>query len=139
MEAPFFVYLPHELNVLDLLNERFDNQLNHNERFDVFDFSTQDGKTHIEYKARECSISQYPTTIIGFNKIDEAIDGINEDPTRRYIFVFHFIPDDKYVFYEFQKRDLKRFRVSLVRFKKALRPHFNIPISSLRPLDELVI
>lgn len=139
MEAPFFVYLPRELNVFDLLNDKFDNRLKHNERFDVFDFSTNDGNINIEYKARECSISQYSTTIIGFNKIEEAIDGINEDPTRRYIFVFHFLPEDKYVFYEFQKRDLKRFRVSLVRLKKVQRPHFNIPISSLRPLEELVI
>lgn len=137
MESSFLVYLPRELDVLNLLNEKFDHKFKHNERFSVFDFETLDGRINIEYKTREISIFQYSTTIIGFNKIEEAYDSITADPCKRFIFIFFFIPDRKYVYYEFAKNDLKKFRVSAIRFNKRLRPHFHIPINILRPLEEL--
>ena len=135
----YYVYLPHEIDFLTILNKRFGDKFIQNGRFDTHDFSTIDKSITIELKTRNCSINTYSTTIIGCNKFDDAIIECEKYPSKRFYYIFAFdtlIKDKKqYVFYEFNKKDTRTFKVTSIKN----RPYFNIPISILKPLHELQV
>jgi hypothetical protein len=59
-----------EEELLPKLEEKF-GKLNKLSQYSVFDF--ENDKVVIELKSRKCSITKYPTTIVGKNKIDRGI------------------------------------------------------------------
>ena len=71
-----------EEELLPKLEEKF-GKLNKLSKYSVFDF--ENDKVIIELKSRKCSISKYPTTIVGKNKIDKGIV-----QTKEVYFFFNF-------------------------------------------------
>ena len=76
-----------ELKVLNYLNELPENQEHpftiYKNKFSTFDFKNNNG-TIAELKSRRCSHSDYPTTMIGYNKIERAENSSE-------IFKFYFL------------------------------------------------
>ena len=87
-----------EKNVQGQLEELVGNKLSHSGKFAVLDFTTTDNTIYVELKTRRHYHNQYPTTIVGLNKIKFC-----KDPTKKYYFAFAFNDGLYYIQYE---RDL---------------------------------
>lgn len=72
-----------EQDLLPILKQYFKLDLKPLRRFDIFDYSAED--TLIELKSRRTPIAQFPTTIVGKNKLDYA-----EKSGKTCYFVFNY-------------------------------------------------
>ena len=68
-------------------------------RYNLFDFIGKD--YYIEIKSRKNKLTQYPTTIVGINKINKAKELIKEG--NRILFIFNFT--DSIDFWEYKGLD----------------------------------
>lgn len=80
--------------LLHTLNKYFKCNFKKTSTFESVDFIDKDRKIVVELKTRRNTRYQYPTTMIGSNKVEEAEKHINnpEGPYRVY-FVFKFTDD----------------------------------------------
>lgn len=72
-----------EVNNLSILETYFQTKLKHNGTFHCFDYSNDSRTIFVELKTRRINHNQYPTAIIGKNKVDFC-----NDPNVDYYFVF---------------------------------------------------
>ena len=118
-----------EQEILDLLSLKFGEINKTTDKYNPFDFEGSNIK--IELKTRRIKSDQYPTTMIGYNKIK-----LCKDPNISYYFVFKFT--DKTLYCQYCIEDFKDFEV-----KKSGRSdrgcietndYLYIPISFLKQL-----
>jgi len=101
------------------------------DQFSSFDASST--TTKYEIKTRRNRYSQYPTTMIGVNKIREYDISLG-----RLVFVFHFTDGLYYIEYTpiaFEKYDIQNVRAVRGRGLTTETPHFFIPIEDLIHID----
>lgn len=58
------------------------------DRFATFDFISEDENIILELKSRRCKSNQYPTTIVGLNKIEKAKELQKSDKVVKFLFNF---------------------------------------------------
>jgi len=68
------------------LQKYLSTTLNHNGTYAIFDFSNPTNTVHVELKTRRIRHNQYPTAIIGKNKVDFC-----NDPANSYYFVYSYL------------------------------------------------
>jgi len=111
--------LPKEDKVLKICQDQFDKNLVKTVgRFNRFDFTSD--SFLIELKSRRCHVDTYPTTMVGYNKIEYA----KKYPDKQVIFCFNFEGDQLY-YHKYQPDktyDIKPFNN---------RPYCYIPTSEL--------
>lgn len=97
-------------------------------KFDLFDFENDNYK--VELKCREVERMKYPTTIIGYDKIEKGLLYIKEN--KRIIFYFAFKNDGLYRF-ELNDDNYKDFKASFIgcRFRQIKKKHLEIPVEVL--------
>ena len=75
-----------EKSLLKNIKDRFGCDIRKiEENYSLFDY-TNDKNIFIELKSRRVSKNQYPTTMVGYNKIKMC----EKNPTNTYFFVFNF-------------------------------------------------
>lgn len=138
--SKFAVYLPYEVNVLEDLKTAFGDRFIHNDRYSTYDFTTNNEEVYIEVKNLECHHLKYEYVPIGFNKIAYALEMLQECDAKRFIFIYNYINDNIRLFYEFHKKDLKRFRVSSLKLTgHSPKPHFWVPRNEFKEMHLLTI
>ena len=73
-----------EVKLQDLLIEKFGALKKTPTQYDLFDF--EGDNLLVELKSRRCNHDTYPDTMIGYNKIEYAIN----NPDKKVIFCFNF-------------------------------------------------
>ena len=58
------------------------------DKFATFDFMSEDNTMILELKSRRCKSNQYPTTIVGLNKIQKAKELVQNDKVVKFLFNF---------------------------------------------------
>lgn len=106
-------------------------ELKCNNQFNLFDFENDNFK--IELKTREVGKTKYPTTIIGYDKIEKGLEFIEEG--KRVIFYFGFKNDGLFKF-ELKGDNYLNLKISNVgcRFRNASgkeKLHMEIPVELL--------
>lgn len=95
-------------------------------RWDTYDFKGED--VTIELKSRKNPYNQYPTTIVGMNKIDEIQVG------ETIYFFFNFT--DGLYYWEYKEND---YNVIMIQRRDRqhipAKPHLSIPITDLVKLE----
>jgi hypothetical protein len=89
-----------EEELLPVLETKF-GKLTKLSRYSVFDF--ENDSVIIELKSRKCSISKYPSTLVGKNKIDKAILQMKD-----VYFCFNF--DEGLYYYQFTNDSIGKVR-----------------------------
>ena len=69
-----------------IIEEDINEELNSNNKFNLFDFENLNFK--VELKTREVERMKYKTTIVGYDKIEKGLEFIKEE--KRVIFYFGF-------------------------------------------------
>jgi len=115
-----------EDRLVEIINEKWNSGLVKMPENSILDFRSSSGGYYVEIKSRRNRYNQYPTTMVGYNKIRHIIDnGLN------CIFVFAFTDGDYY--YTFNPND--EFEVSKGGRNDRGRPEYNqywyIPIVKL--------
>lgn len=106
-----------EVNNLNALETHFNTKLKHNGTFHCFDYSNEGQTIFIELKTRRVKHNQYPTALIGKNKVDFC-----KDPNIDYYFVFcysdglYYLKYDKALFDTFKVEDdyMRTYRLGCV-------------------------
>jgi len=118
--------LAKELLLKPVLEAFCGKELQGNKQFDTFDF-VGEGIT-IELKSRKNPYNQYPTTIVGMNKIEEIKVG------ERVYFFFNFT--DGLYYWEYKENN---YRVLMIQRRDRryipAKPHLSIPITDLVKLE----
>lgn len=109
-----------EKKLKSILDKRFGVLTKKTERFSIIDF--ENDKYLVELKSRKISSSHYPTTIIGYNKIEEFLRS-----GKKCYAVFHFT-DNKTLYYKITNKKIKGLEIGYVYDKK----HLFIPIKLLK-------
>lgn len=92
-----------EVKNLAILSTFVGSQLNRTKMYSIFDYTDESNTIFVELKTRRINHDQYPTAIIGKNKVDYC-----SDPTKKYYFCFCYndglytIQYDPKVFEEFE-------------------------------------
>lgn len=79
-----------ELQVKRILPEIYNQKFRDysTDRYATFDFISEDENIILELKSRRCKSNQYPTTIVGLNKIEKAKELVKNDKTVKFLFNF---------------------------------------------------
>jgi hypothetical protein len=102
-------------NQKDIINELdlfFDTSFTEQSRFSLFDFIDKNNTIYVELKTRRITRNQYPTTLMGKNKIEFC-----NDPSKKYYFVFSYIDGMYYI--EYDKKVFDKFECS--KYKRSER------------------
>jgi hypothetical protein len=121
-------YLKSELDLLPKLQEYFNKDIQHiKTKYSPYDY--KDDNTYYELKTRNNCLNEYPTTMIGYDKI-------NKD--KETIFLFKYIDGLYYIKYNkdnFKDYNLKLFRRTDRGCKEKLKYYIYIPIEDLIKID----
>ena len=114
-----------ENNIIDCIEKHFDTKITKTyDYYDLMDFYDDDN--YYEIKSRRNKYNQYPTTMIGYNKILYSQKSIKD-----VYFIFSFT-DGNY-FYKYDKND--NFNINMGgrddRRKEEFKKYFYIPIENL--------
>ena len=121
-----------------ILEYFFNVKLINTENYHTFDYASVDGAPNtlmIELKSRRVKMNQYPTTMVGYNKIEKAIKLMKtENGGYQIYFVFDF--DDCIAYYKFTRlyNDYKRKGGRRDRGKAEIKDYYYIPITKLRTI-----
>ena len=85
----------HERNVLERLQTQFNSTLMRGGTYDTMDYTNPAKTLFIELKSRRINHNQYPTAIIGRNKVRFC-----SDPTKEYYFVYNYEDGLFYIKYD---------------------------------------
>jgi hypothetical protein len=119
--------------VITELDSYFDTSFTELSRFSLFDFVGKNNTIYVELKSRRITHNQYPTSLIGKNKIEFC-----NDPLKKYYFVFSYIDGMYYI--EYDKKVFSKFECS--KYKRGERVGIYdgeketifIPTNLLKPL-----
>lgn len=126
-----------EKRLLKKLQEKFNDRHLYKScnTFDPFDFYGM--KTVIELKSRNVCKDDFPTTMIGMNKI-EMCETLYELQGKKIYFVFEFI--DGLYYWRYNKEKVKQYSVefsgTMKRGKDERKNHLMIPIEDLKMIEE---
>jgi len=111
-----------------IIEKDIKDKLNSNNQFNLFDFENLNFK--VELKTREVEKTKYPTTIVGYDKIEKGLEFIKEG--KRIIFFFGFKLSGLYKF-ELTDENYKDLKISNVgcRFRETKKKHLEIPVELL--------
>lgn len=114
-----------ENNIIDCIEKHFDTKITKtNGYYDLMDFYDDDN--YYEIKSRRNKYNQYPTTMIGYNKILYAQKSIKD-----VYFIFSFTDGNYY--YKYNDND--KFNINMGgrddRGKEEFKKYFYIPIENL--------
>lgn len=87
-QKDYEIGLKNEHNTKPILESYFGCKLNEQDRFNTFDYISQDNSIYIELKCRNNTHSKYPTTMVGMNKVIKGYDLINMEKTVKFCFKF---------------------------------------------------
>ena len=124
-----------EKSTKPILEYFFDVKLVETENYHTFDYASIDGAPKplmIELKSRRVKMNQYPSTMVGFNKIEKAVKLMkSENGGYQIYFVFDF--DDCIAYYKFTRviDSYKRKGGRRDRGKAEIKDYYYIPISKL--------
>jgi hypothetical protein len=100
-------------------------------KYAIIDWSNQSNTIYLELKSRRLNHNDYPTTIIGINKINYC-----KDPTKTYYFAFSFL--DGLYFIKYDKDLFKTFQIKKQQIKYRsdvghieIKENIHIPIKLL--------
>lgn len=120
--------LKSELDLLPRLQEYFNKDIQHiKTKYSPYDY--KDNDTYYELKTRNNCLNEYPTTMIGYDKI-------NKD--KETIFLFKYIDGLYYIKYNkdtFKDYNLKLFCRNDRNCKEKLKYYMYIPIEDLIKID----
>jgi len=122
-------------NAEDILHKRIEEffkcSLTKTQRYDIFDYISLYNKMFFELKSRKNKKLQYPTTMIGFNKIIFGKQKISEG--YRVILLFNFT--DKLCYYELTNENINEELVRIAgrndRGRAEYKKHYFIPVKDL--------
>jgi len=111
-----------------IIEKDIKDKLNSNNQFNLFDFENLNFK--VELKTREVEKTKYPTTIVGYDKIEKGLEFIKEG--KRIIFFFGFKLSGLYKF-ELTDENYKDLKISNIgcRFRETKKKHLEIPVELL--------
>lgn len=92
-----------EQDVQPRLEQHFNVKLVKQSGCAIFDYVNDDKSVYIELKARRNTKNQYPTTMVGYNKIVEAIELLKNNTTVYFAFSF----TDRLSYYKFNPDTFK--------------------------------
>ena len=87
-QKDYEIGLENENKTKPQLESYFGCKLNEQDRFNTFDYISQDKSIYIELKCRNNTHSKYPTTMVGMNKIIKGYDLINMKKSVKFCFKF---------------------------------------------------
>jgi hypothetical protein len=115
-----------EERIIKVIEKKWDVKLFKNWRSSVIDFTTQNNEYHIELKSRRNDYNKYPTTMVGYNKIEYI-----KKHNLSCIFVFAFTDGDYYYIYN----ENDEFKINIGgrcdRGKPEFKKYYYIPIEKL--------
>lgn len=117
-----------EINQLDLIQYAIDSNLKRSKKNAIFDYYSDN--TLVELKSRRNNHNTYPTTMVGYNKIEYA----NKFPEKQAYFCFCFL--DGLYYYKYNKDDKLEVRLGgrRDRGRDEIKEYCYIPISLLRKI-----
>ncbi len=119
-----------------IIESRFDIKLTKASKFHNFDFLCESTKTLYEIKSRKNNHNTYPTTMIGYNKLD-FIKFKQEKTYKHFVFMFNFIDGLYYI--KYNKKLFDTFEVKIGgrrdRNKDELKDYLYIPIQYLVKIE----
>lgn len=120
-----------ENSVLPVLEKYFDIRLTKTSKNFVFDFRDNYG-TYYEVKSRNNNYNKYPTTMVGYNKIEYA-----NKLDKPVYFIFNFLDGIYYYEYEIHKLDELEIKIGgrCDRGKYEYKKYCYIPINKLIKID----
>lgn len=126
-----------EVENLEKLNKFFKTKLKQNEdKFGLFDYISEDKKILVELKSRRVKHNQYPTALIGANKIDSIED--KEDVEAYLCFCYldglFYLKYDKEVFSKITKKDFTRYERS--DYDDLPKLHYFIPYELMTKIED---
>lgn len=79
-----------EIQVKRLLSDIYNKKFKYysEDIYATFDFMSEDDSMILELKSRRCKSNQYPTTIVGLNKIEKAKELVKNDKIVKFLFNF---------------------------------------------------
>lgn len=118
-----------EDRLMDILNEKWNTNLRRVGSSSILDFITGNNEYYVEIKSRRNKHNQYPTTMIGYNKIAYI-----KKHNLNCVFVFAFTDGDYYYTYN----DNDNFTIATGgredRGKQEFNKYYYIPIEKLNKL-----
>lgn len=123
--------LTKEQEIINLLIKFFKRNIYKiNDEYFEYDFKDNENN-YYELKSRRNVYNKYPSTIIGFNKIEYAL----KNTENNYYFIFHFL--DGTYYYKYNENDNQCFIKEggrNDRGKKEYKNYYYIPITKLKPI-----
>lgn len=115
-----------EVYILDAIKSKF-GDIEKLDEFHPMDFYSKQTNTYFEIKSRRNTYNKYPTTMVGYNKID----WIHKNNIENVYFIFVFTDGDYY--YKFDEGDsfMKEYMGRYDRGKKEYKEYLMIPITKL--------
>lgn len=126
-----------EITIKEIINNKFNCAIKKLPPFHVYDFIDKKTNTYFEHKGRRNEYNKYPTTMIGYNKIEF----IKKNPNNIYYFIFGFTDGNYYIKYD--EELFKTFNVNIGgrndREKPEYKNYLYIPITALTNLCDVVV
>lgn len=94
-----------EINSIDIISKFLNTKLNKTQnQFSTFDFTNQEKNIYVELKSRRIKHNQYPTALIGLNKIKSC-----NDPNIKYYIFYKY--EDGLFYIEYEEKLFKTFSI----------------------------
>jgi uncharacterized protein (DUF3820 family) len=126
-----------EKDLLPVLEDYFKVKLTKLGEYNEFDFVNKEKKILVELKSRRITKDQYPSTMIGYNKIEKGFDKIEEGYSIYFVFCFL----DVLSYYELELVTYNHKWVSIGgrtdRGKVERKDYCYIPTSGLRDIGKI--
>ena len=125
--------LQKEVKIKPLFEKHFGIKFAKLDKYNTFDFSSVDKKILIELKSRRVDKNQYPSTMVGYNKIKKAVQNLAQG--REVYFTFAF--KDYICYYKFEEVNKSWIRDGgrCDRGKQEIKPYYYIPTEELKEFD----
>lgn len=102
-EKDYMKSIINEKSLKVTFEDYFKCKLNFTDRYDLFDYISDDKQIYIELKERTCSSTKYDTLMMGMNKINKSIELIANNKKVYYVFKF----TDCIMYYDFTEFNKK--------------------------------
>lgn len=126
-----------EIELLKHLNSIYNNKFKPcPNKYDLFDITNKKESKYIELKSRKIKKNQYPTTIVGTNKINKSRKYKKENINTYYMFKFHDDENIYYIKYRPKIFDTFEKKIILRRDRGIYKEHTLIPIHLLKVVNK---
>ena len=117
---------------LEILQNYFKCKLKKTDSKNEFDFIDREKKILIELKTRKNKLNKYPTTMIGYNKIKQAVEKIKDG----YVIYLCFQFEDYLTYYKFEQNYPKWRSIGGRgdRGREEYKQYYYIPIDKLKTI-----